>query len=156
MALAGAGELDRAEAVARSISDPGRQARALAVVAVALARAGDPDRALQAAHQAEAAARSVTNLGGRAQALADVAMALARARDPNMVGPVAPHEVISSARYAAGIFRVETALSERSLQLLASVLANTMDYVPLLSPLAKVEPTAVIQAAENIRTWEWH
>ena len=54
VALAGTGDADRAEALSRSITDPARQARALAGVAVALAGAGDVDRA-------EALARSITD-----------------------------------------------------------------------------------------------
>ena len=76
-ALARAGDADRAEAVARSITDPYEQTRALADVAQALARAGDADRA-------EAVARSITDPLIQELALADMAQALARAGD---VGP---------------------------------------------------------------------
>ena len=44
-AAAGAGDLDRAEALARAITNPDLQAWVLAEVASAAARAGDPDRA---------------------------------------------------------------------------------------------------------------
>ena len=67
----------RAEALAHSITDPSRQAQALADVARALAAAGLHDQAEQAAIQAEALARSITNPSGQAQALPDVARALA-------------------------------------------------------------------------------
>ena len=53
----------QAEAVARSITDPYMQARALAEVAQALARAGDVDRA-------EAVARSIADPSRQARALA--------------------------------------------------------------------------------------
>ena len=57
---AGAGDLDRAEALARAITDPDRQARALADLAQAAAGAGDLDRA-----EAAAAGRSPTRTGRR-------------------------------------------------------------------------------------------
>lgn len=60
------GQPVRAEALARSITHPDEQARALAGVAEAMARAGDLDRA-------EQVARSVTDPGEQAQALASVA-----------------------------------------------------------------------------------
>ena len=50
----------RAEALARSITDPSGQARALTDVAEALAETGDVDRARQVVQQAEAIARSIT------------------------------------------------------------------------------------------------
>ena len=58
--------LDRAEALARSINNPDRQAQALAVLARAAAGAGDLDRA-------EALARSITSPDRQAQALVDLA-----------------------------------------------------------------------------------
>ena len=110
-----AGDLDRAqvlaeqaEAAAWSITDPGRQAEALAGVAIAAAGAGDLDRALELApvdqrpgRQAEALAgvavaaagagdldrargrlaRSISDPGRQAEALAGVAVAAARAGD---------------------------------------------------------------------------
>ena len=71
-ALAGAGQHQQAEAMARSITDPHSQAQALAQVAEALAGAGQHQ-------QAETVARSITNPDWQAQALAQVAEALARA-----------------------------------------------------------------------------
>ena len=43
--IAQAGDPDRAEALARTITDPGAQARALAGLVTVIAQAGDPDRA---------------------------------------------------------------------------------------------------------------
>ena len=45
VAVAQAGDLDRAEALARTIPGPGDQARALTELATSIARAGDLDRA---------------------------------------------------------------------------------------------------------------
>ena len=76
--MAGAGDLNRAEALARqaealarSITDPDWQAQALAALARMAARTGDLDRA-------EALARSITDPDGQAQALATWRMAAAR------------------------------------------------------------------------------
>ena len=65
------GHLDRAEALARSITDPYRQAQALADLTGVVADAGDLDRA-------EVLARSVTDRGWQARALADLARVVAR------------------------------------------------------------------------------
>jgi tetratricopeptide (TPR) repeat protein len=71
------GDPTRAEALARSITDPGRQVSALVAVATALARAGDV-RALPAATRAESSAHAVQEPDRRASALAEVATALTR------------------------------------------------------------------------------
>ena len=66
--------------IARSITSPDLQARALGDVAAAAARGGDRDRARELAADAEQAARSITDPGQQAQALAGVAAAVARGR----------------------------------------------------------------------------
>src|SRR5262249_45274144 len=66
------GQVTRAEALATSFTDPGRQAQALVRVAGALAQAGEQQ-------QAEALARSITDPGLQAHALAQAADALAQA-----------------------------------------------------------------------------
>jgi hypothetical protein len=73
---AAAGDLDRAERIARSITSPGSQARALAGVATAAA-AADLDRARELAAGAERIARSITDPDKQAQALAGVASSAA-------------------------------------------------------------------------------
>jgi hypothetical protein len=74
-AAAQAGDLDRAEALAYAIADPGQQAQALAQVAIAAAQAGDPGRA-------EALAYAIADPGQQAQALTLLAIAAAQAGDP--------------------------------------------------------------------------
>ncbi|MGI5238875.1 trypsin-like peptidase domain-containing protein [Dactylosporangium sp. CA-139066] len=74
VAVAGAGDLDRAEALARSITDPYEQAHALSAVAAAVAGTGDLDRA-------EALARSITDPYEQADALSAVAAAVAGTGD---------------------------------------------------------------------------
>ena len=63
--------------MARSITNPDRQAQALATVAGALARAGQHQQAAAVAPQAETVARSITDPDRQARALVAVAGALA-------------------------------------------------------------------------------
>ena len=73
------GQHIRAEALAASITDPDRQARALAAVAGALAEAGQHEQAAAVASQAATVTRSITNPLSEARALAAVGGALAEA-----------------------------------------------------------------------------
>jgi hypothetical protein len=70
-----ADDADRAEQVARSITDPSVQAGALSAVAQTVA-ARDPDRARMLLETAEQAARSNTNPSAQAEALSAVAQAV--------------------------------------------------------------------------------
>ena len=80
-AAAAAGDLDRAERIARSLTRPDEQAQALAGVATAAAAAGDLDRARELAADAERIARSLTSSYAQARALAGVATAAAAGGD---------------------------------------------------------------------------
>jgi len=77
------GQSQRGEALARSITNPYRQAEALTKVAKVLAKAGQPDRALTLIIDAEQAARSITDriidIDEQLWALNMVAKALAEA-----------------------------------------------------------------------------
>ncbi len=73
------GQHIRAEALAASITDPDRQAQALAEVARTLAEAGQHEQAAAMASQAETVARSITDPDRQARALTEVAGALAEA-----------------------------------------------------------------------------
>ena len=72
------GQHIRAEALARSITNPDARAWALVAVAGALAQAGHDHRAASVAAQAEATARFIPSLNVRARALVAVAGALAQ------------------------------------------------------------------------------
>jgi tetratricopeptide (TPR) repeat protein len=80
-AVALVGDYDRAEQIAQSITHPHEQARTLAEVAMAVAAAGDRDRARELADRAEQIARSITDPGEQEDILARVAAAAARAGD---------------------------------------------------------------------------
>ncbi len=74
-AIAQAGDPDRAEALARTITRPSGQAQALTGVVTAIAGAGDTGRASRLAADAEALARTITNPSEQARTLADLAAA---------------------------------------------------------------------------------
>jgi hypothetical protein len=76
-ALVAAGQQEQAEQVARAITDPDRQAEALARVVEALA-AGQEERAGHLGVDAEQVARSLTDPDQQAAALAEVAAAWAK------------------------------------------------------------------------------
>ncbi|MFF6860729.1 tetratricopeptide repeat protein [Streptomyces ardesiacus] len=75
------GRYSRAEALARSITTPARQVRALASVSRQIAAAGDVQRARKVAEEAERCVLAVTELGEQARAYAVIARSLARAGD---------------------------------------------------------------------------
>jgi tetratricopeptide (TPR) repeat protein len=81
-ALARGGEMERAEAVARSITDPRQQAQAFTAVARLLVASGQAGRA-------EALVRSLTGQDDQASALHELAGALARAGDTDRAETVA-------------------------------------------------------------------
>ena len=79
--MAQAGDPDRAEALARTITDPNSRAGSLARLGTAAAQAGDMGRAGRLAAEAEALARTIADPEDRDWALADVAIATTRAGD---------------------------------------------------------------------------
>jgi tetratricopeptide (TPR) repeat protein len=105
------GQHIRAEALARSITDPDRQAQALAAVAEALAEAGQHEQAAAMASGAETVARSVTHPGRRAQALMAVARTLAEAGRPEQAVTLA-QSIPDLGRQAQALTAVAEALAE--------------------------------------------
>jgi len=79
-AAAQVGDLDRAEVVARAITEPAARAQALATLAAA-ARAGDVGRASRLAADAEDLARTITDPDAQAGALTQLATVAAQAGD---------------------------------------------------------------------------
>ncbi|MFE5028150.1 hypothetical protein ACFRAO_33780, partial [Streptomyces sp. NPDC056656] len=90
VAVARAADSERAEALARTITEPGLRIQALVAVAVAAARAGGSERA-------EAVVRTITEPGLRIQALVVVAEAAVRAGDIDRAKALA-HEAEATAR----------------------------------------------------------
>ena len=81
MQLAAAGDLDRAEALAQSITDPDQRVKAVARLAEAMAYAGDVECAHMLAERAEALARVMTIPSQQAKTAADLARVVAAAGD---------------------------------------------------------------------------
>jgi hypothetical protein len=87
-ALAQAGQLQKAEAVTRSITEPDYRASALAQVAEVLARAGQHEQAIDFARRAEATARLTDEPDFQASVLAQVAGVLALAGETRSAAQV--------------------------------------------------------------------
>lgn len=98
------GQYIRAEALARSITDPNRQARALAAVTGALARAGQHE-------QAVTVARSIPNSYWQGQGLAAVAGALAEIGQHEQA-VTAARSIIDPDTQARALVAVADALAE--------------------------------------------
>ncbi|MGW4423840.1 tetratricopeptide repeat protein [Streptosporangium sp. NPDC004631] len=75
------GHIDRAEALARSITDPQRQASSLAELADEVVELGDLDRARRLVEEAEALARSITDPDWQASSLAGLVGRVAKLGD---------------------------------------------------------------------------
>jgi ATP/maltotriose-dependent transcriptional regulator MalT len=155
-ALARAGDVDRAEAIAYSITSsssihgPFERARALAGVAEALAETGDLDRARQVVQQVEAIASSLENPVTQAEALAAVAGVLTRMRNNVSRSKNAINRTDSAASDVEAMRTAITADEERFQRLLASALIRADDHINLLLLLATIQPAVVIKAAENM------
>ena len=88
-AIAQAGDPDRAEALARTITRPTGQAQALTRLVTAITGTGDIGRASRLAADAEALARTITNPSDQVRALADLAMAAAGGGDTDRASRLA-------------------------------------------------------------------
>ena len=101
---------DHAEALARTITSPDAQARALTGLVIVIAQAGNPDRAYGLAADAEALARTITYSGDQAQALIELATAIAQAGDPDRA------EALARTTYSHTQFQALTALATAAAQ----------------------------------------
>jgi Trypsin-like peptidase domain len=98
------GRFDHAEALARAITEPGTQGRALSEVATVIAQAGDLD-------QAEELARTVSDADAQAQALRGVATAAAEAGDLDRAQALA-RNITDPGRQAAALAWVVAVIAE--------------------------------------------
>ena len=81
IAIGQAGDLDRAEALARGVTNPEDEALALAGLATVAAQAGDLDRANQLVTDAEILARDITDREDRAEVLGELVTSIAQTGD---------------------------------------------------------------------------
>ena len=119
------GRFGHAEALARTLTSPDDQARALTELATAIAEAGDPGRA-------EALARTITDPDDQAWALTELATAIAQAGDPDRAYRLAADEALAritgpeaQARAPAGTRLSDT--QSRMLTELATAIAQAGD-----------------------------
>ena len=145
-AIATTGDTDRAETVARSITNPFGQARALAAVAQAIATTGDTDRA-------ETVARSITDPFQQAQALAAVAAAIATTGDTDRAEAMA-RSITNPFGQAQALAAVAEAIATTSDagqtgRFIAQVLA-VMPWQTPLPVLAKHQPRVVLACVDEL------
>ncbi len=123
---------DHAEALARTITDPSAQARALTGMVTAIAQAGDPDRAYRLAADTEALARTITDPVAQARALTELITAIAQAGDPDRAYRLAANaealaRTITDPYYQAGaLTALVTAIAQAGDPDRAEALARTI------------------------------
>jgi len=147
--VATAGDPDRAEAIARTITAPFQQAQALTSIAKAVAAAGDRDRAGRLVTAADAIVRTLTDPDQQAWALPSILEAVAAAGDLDCAEEIAftitpPDQqapVLTSIAEVAGL--------PRACRLLGAAFAVGSWLTPL-PVLAKLRPHLVIQIAEEV------
>ncbi|MFJ4536590.1 tetratricopeptide repeat protein [Streptomyces tibetensis] len=130
------GQPNRAEQIARGLTDPREQARALIGVAKAVAEAGDHDRAAGLAADVEQIARSITEPDDQAKALAMVAGAVTEAGDHEWAAGLAA-DAEQVARTTLVPWRQGLALAE-----VAEVVAEAGDHERAARLAADVEQFA--------------
>ena len=116
------GQVLRAEALATSITDPFKRTDALAQVAAALAKAGQPEQAAAITNQAEKAAQSIPDPSRRVEALARVAALLAEAGQREQASAIAEQAQTVSRSIT------EPSRHVSALALVAAVLAEARQY----------------------------
>ena len=134
------GRFDRAEALARIISQPDDLARALIQVATAAAGAGDLDRA-------EALARTISGPDDLARALIQVATAAAQAGDLDRAEALA-HTISGPDDLARALIQVATAAAQAGDLDRAEALAHTISGPDDLARALTQVATAAAQAGD--------
>ena len=119
------GQDARAEALARSITDPYQQAQALQAVAEGLVQAGRHEQATRIATDAEAVARSITDPGRQAWALQAVAAALTQAGRDEQAEALA-RSITDPDRQAWALQAVAAALTQAGRHEQAEALARSI------------------------------
>jgi hypothetical protein len=134
------------DTVARSVSNPDQQTRALAAVAGALARVGQHEQAATVAARAETVARSITGSDRLAQALTAVAAALARAGRHEQTAAVA-RSITDPERQAQALAAVAKELAAREdtrqARHVASVACAVGRWTTVLGLVLSLEPSAL-------------
>ena len=130
--LAETGQYEQAETMARSITEPHRQAKALWYLTDVLAEAGQHEQATQVAAQAEALARSLTDPDDQAWALGAVAWVLSE--------------------LAGALAKAGRPVQGRRVVALALMLGSSSDetWIVALGALVSLQPSALRAVAEDV------
>jgi hypothetical protein len=144
------GQPVRAEALARSITNPDEKAWALGCLARAVAAGGDFDRARELAADAEQIARSITDLDIQALALGWVARAVAGAGDHDHTEQIA-RSITSPGMQARALSDVASSTADpvRARSWVAGALAAGRGTIPLQA-LARIDPAALSAFAHEM------
>jgi tetratricopeptide (TPR) repeat protein len=141
------GQPIRAEALAASITDPDRQACALAYVAGALAMVGEHQEAAAVAQQAETVARSIVRPGRRGYAVALAVCALARAGEYRQAETVA-RSITLTDRQADALAVVAEALAQAGEHNQAETVARSITLTDRQADALAVVAEALAQAGQ--------
>jgi tetratricopeptide (TPR) repeat protein len=147
-ALAGVGDVHRAEQIARSISSSDHQVRALITVAKAEAAADRSDRTIKLLTDAEQIARGITYPNGPGWALAAVAEAVAAAGDLQRAEHIAC-EIIEGHKQAWALLRIA---GIAGLPQAVHLIGRAFSVGPWLAPLslvAKLRPMLVLRIVDQ-------
>jgi hypothetical protein len=141
------GHLDRAEALARAVTDPELRAGTITLLARAVVEAGDLDRARDLADTAETTARTLTLSRRWALALADTAGAVAQAGDLDRAGELA--DIAETFARAT----VEPRWRAQALAKAAEALARSGSPERAMDVIAEVEALTVAFEDPHDRQW---
>ncbi|GAA2369458.1 hypothetical protein [Dactylosporangium salmoneum] len=142
-AVAAAGDADRAETIARTITNPGQQAQALTTVAKAVAEAGDADRAV-------IIARTITNRDQQAQALTTVAKAVAATGDADRAVIIA-HAITDPDRQVWTLTAVAGCVGMPRARHFLGLALSMGSWLTPLPILAQMQPHIVLQIADDVK-----
>ena len=148
IAIAKAGEPDRAEALARTITDPKDQAEALTTLAGAAVQAGDADRACRVAADAEALARTITDPKDQAEALTMLAGAAIQAGDADRACRVAADAEALARTISDGSWTKSVVLTK-----LAAVIAQVGDLDRAYRITIDAQALRNTSSVQNEITW---
>ena len=152
-ALAAAGEEDRAETLAHTITDPHTRALALTALVKVLAAAGKNQRAADLAKQAETLAHTITNPHTRASALTALVKVLAAAGEEDRAETLAHTITDPHMRASALIDLAQAAVVEGDGASVRRSIAVAWSVTPWWGPLhalAQTDQGALLTLAEEV------
>jgi tetratricopeptide (TPR) repeat protein len=143
------GQLPHAEALARSIIDPYRQANALTQMTAALARAGRVQQAEAVAAHAETTARSITDLNWQSNALTQVTEALTLSGQYQHAHAVA-RSITDPSSQASALIQVARALAQAGQHQQAEAVASQAETTARSLALPNWQGHALVKVTEAL------